>query len=369
MTIDSSTQTKLNPLEIFHHCNNVLNRPVYIAGPMVRYSKLPFRQICRDYHADLVYSPMILAREFVRNSIARATDFSTTEDDTPLVIQVGTNNVTDLLRFVEMVKDHCAAISINCGCPVKEQVREGIGAALMLDSAKVAKLVRAVKLKYGDAVLIETKIRIHDDINKTVQFVHEVQDAGVDWISVHGRTKDTRSSVPVNLEAIKIVKQSIASSENSRKVPVVANGDCFMPLDINRIVKATGVNGVMAVRGVLNNPCLFAPQQYDRCTWGAVEKFLNYAMEYSLPFRIIQHHLSCMLESSLNKEARKQLNECNSMVEMLDWFDEKFELKRIEDDGFGEDKYLDGPFAKLAGEADGDCEDDRKLLAKKMKLQ
>lgn len=76
-----------------------------------------------------------------------------------------------------------------------------------------------------------------------------------------------------------------------------------------------------------------------------------------------------MLESSLNKEARKQLNECNSMVEMLDWFDENFELRRVEDAGFGEDKYLEGPLAKPAGEADANCEDDGKLVAKKMRLQ
>lgn len=318
---------KLDPLAVFKQCK-LEKRPVYIAGPMVRYSKLPFRELMRDYGADIVYSPMILAREFVRNSIARLSDFSTNKRDKVLIVQVGTNNVVDLLRFVEMIHPYCDGIGINCGCPVKEQVREGIGAALMSDADKVAAMVKAVKDKYGALVRLETKIRIHSEIRETVEFARKVEAAGVDWITVHGRTKDTRSSQPADMQAIRIIKESIKS------VPVVANGDCFAFEDIARIAEQTNVDGIMAVRGVLNNPCLF--QGFKSTTWGAVERFWNYSLEYGLPYRIIQHHLSCMMENGMSKQLRRQLNECNSMVEMIDWFDDNFNLKRIDQKGYGE---------------------------------
>lgn len=316
-------------LEVFQKCK-AENRPVRIAGPMVRYSKLPFRQLVREYNCDIVYSPMILAREFVRNKHARNSDFTTNKSDFPLVVQVGCNNVTDLLRFVEMIYPYCDAVGINCGCPVREQVREGIGAALMSDKSKVAKFVREVKKQYNGKILIEAKIRIHENIQETVDFVKEIEAAGVDWITIHGRTKDTRSSVAANFEAIRTVSEAISHC------PVIANGDCFKPEDLDKIAKTCKVAGVMAVRGILSNPCIF--KNYLTCTFGAIEKFWNYSMEYALPFRIIQHHLSCMIEDSgISRNLRKQLNECNSLVELVDWFDTNFDLKRVEEVGFGND--------------------------------
>ena len=75
---------------------------------------------------------MILAREFVRNQTARDSDFTTNEKDTPTIaVQFGANNALDLVRAVELIKPYVDDIGCNCGCPIKEQVREGIGACVM----------------------------------------------------------------------------------------------------------------------------------------------------------------------------------------------------------------------------------------------
>lgn len=315
-----------NPLRIFQRCK-AEGRPAHIAGPMVRYSKLPFRALVRHYNCDIVYSPMILAREFVRNGIARLSDFTTNNFDAPLIVQVGTNNVTDLLRFVEMIHPYVDAIGINCGCPIKEQVREGIGAALMSEPELVATMVKAVKDKFGSKVTLETKIRIHPDIEETIAFVKKVEAAGADFITVHGRTKSTRSSQPANFDAIKTVKQAVS-------IPVVANGDCFSLEDCNRIAKITGCDGVMAVRGILANPALFAG--YSKAPWGCVERFVEYATAFGLPYRLTQHHLACMLEGQISKALYKELMECKHLAQLIDFFDEHFILKRPWDEGFGQ---------------------------------
>lgn len=316
---------KNNPLHILKTLKSRHGRPAYVAGPMVRYSKLPFRELVRTYDADIVYTPMILAKEFVRNDIARISDFSTNEKDSPVIVQVGVNNAEDLMKFVAMIYPFVDGIGINCGCPIRDQVRAGIGAALMLKPDLVASMVKAVKDKYGDTVCIETKIRIHNDLLETLEFVKKVEASGVDFITVHGRTKNTRSSVPVDLEAIKLVK-AVA------KVPVVANGDCFSVEDATRIAEYTGADGIMSARGILSNPALFAG--FSHTPWKAIELFFDLVLRYGLPFRVTQHHISEMLDKVIPKKYIRQMNETNGMVEMIDWFDGLFVLKRRNEAGF-----------------------------------
>lgn len=300
-------------------------RPVTVAGPMVRYLKLPFRETCRHFGVDIVYTPMILAREFVRNDMARLSDYTTNRRDQCVVAQVGANNVEDLVRFCDLIHPYVDGIGLNCGCPIRDQVREGIGAALMSKPELVADMVRAVKDKYGDKLCIETKIRIHWDLEETVRFAKGVEAAGVDYITVHGRTKNTRSLVPVNLEAIKLVKASVS-------VPVVANGDCFSAGDCQRIADYTKVDGVMSARGVLANPALFAG--YTTTPWSAIEVLLDAALAYGLSFRLLQHHVSQMADKLLPKLSMRQLHALKLNIELIDWLDDNFVVHRKDDPGF-----------------------------------
>lgn len=315
---------KNDPLHILRTRKKTHNRPATIAGPMVRYSKLPFRQTCANYNVDMVYTPMILAREFVRNKYARLADLSTNSKEPPLVVQAGVNNVTDLLRFAQMVSPYCAGIGINCGCPIKDQVRQGIGSALMHNPYLLTDMVKSVKAKYGDTLRIETKIRIHDDLQVTLSLCNRLIDAGVDWITVHGRTKDTKSSVPVNLQAIKFIRENI----KDKNLPIVANGDCFTYSDFIRISEYTGVDGVMSARGLLENPALFAG--FDKCPWDAVELFWHYSMEFgTLPYQLLQHHLHYMLKSiGVSESLLKDFKQVRNTCELIDWFDTNFILQR-----------------------------------------
>lgn len=315
-----------HPLKVIQRINEVEKRPAYIAGPMVRYSKLPFRELVRQYKVDIVYTPMILAREFVRNQTARNSDFTTNERDTPVIAQFGANSPLDLIRAAELIHPYVDGIGLNCGCPIKEQVREGIGAALMTDPHKVADMVRAVKNHMGKDFCVEVKIRIHKNLEDTVKYVKLVEEAGADFITVHGRLKAQRSSTRPNYDAIKLVKESVS-------IPVVANGDCFSLKDANEIAEYTGCNGVMAVRGLLQNPALFSG--YDTCPWQAIEKFFEYATAYGLPFRLTQHHLSEMLEGNVSKTDKKEMNDTKNLCELIDWFDTKFDLKRKGETGYG----------------------------------
>lgn len=309
-------------------------RPATVSGPMVRYSKLAFRKLCHDYKTDITYTPMILAREFVRNGHARISDLTINKDDTPVVAQVGVNNVTDMLRFVEMICPYVDAIGINCGCPIREQVREGIGCALIYNEDLMVDMVSAVKRKYGNKIRLETKIRIHEHKTpeRTLILCKRLCEAGVDWITIHGRLRTTRSSEPVDLDAIKYLIERIKDEYN---IPVVANGDCFTENDMAKIQKYTGADGVMSARGLLSNPALFAG--YDKCPWGCLEKFIYYCIEFGgLPYQLIQHHVYCMMENmAVEKRYLKEMMNVRTLVELLTWFETNFVFKRYGDDDFG----------------------------------
>lgn len=330
-----------HPLKVINRINATENRPAYIAGPMVRYSKLPFRELVRHFAVDIVYTPMILAREFVRNQTARDSDFTTNEKDTPTIAQFGANNALDLVRAVELIKPYVDGIGLNCGCPIKEQVREGIGAALMESPEKVAEMVRAVKSAFGADFCVEVKIRIHKDLNDTVRYAQMVEAAGADYLTVHGRTKTQRSREAADFDAIRLVKQSV-------KIPVVANGDAFSLDDAHRIAEYTGCNGVMAVRGILSNPALFAG--YKSTPWHAIEIFWDLVTAYGLPYRLTQHHLSEMLEGNVSKADKRDMNEQKNLAELIEWFDARFELRRFNEPGFGEDR-SEYPWRKSAVKA------------------
>lgn len=321
-----------DPLHIIKTRLETHGRPATISGPMVRYSKLAFRQLCHYYDTDIVYTPMILAREFVRNKYARISDFTTNKEDSPVIAQVGVNNTTDLLRVIEMICPFVDGIGVNCGCPIKEQVREGIGCALIYNEDLMVDMVEKVKLRYGNKLRMEMKIRIHEHEKpeRTLRLCERLCDAGVDWITVHGRLKGTRSSQPVDLNAIKYIIDEL----KGRNVPVVANGDCFTVADMTRIQDFTGAHGVMSARGLLNNPALFAG--FGKCPWGCLERFIYYCIDIGgLPIQLVLHHVYCMLENmQVVKRYLKQIMSLQSMVELLMWLETNFQFKRYGQSGF-----------------------------------
>lgn len=325
---------KNDPLQVIRTRKATHGRPATIAGPMVRYSKIAFRQTVRHHNVDIVYTPMMLAREYVRNRHARLTDFSTTKDDTPLIVQVGCNNVTDLLKFVEMVSPYCDGIGINCGCPIREQVREGIGCALIYNPKLLSEMVSSVKSKYGDKVRIETKIRIHDQWDETVSLCYSLAESGVDWITIHGRKRSTRSSEPVNIDAMRYIMTKIKSQYPD--LPLVANGDCFHYEDIQKFADILPIDGIMSARGILKNPALFDGAPH--CPWGCIERFWYYAVEIGgLPFQLAQHHFHCMLDDmGIRRRLLAELMRTKSYSEMLDWFDDHFDLRREGEHLYGE---------------------------------
>ncbi|PIA16614.1 FMN-linked oxidoreductase [Coemansia reversa NRRL 1564] len=274
---------------------------------MVRYSKGAFRELVRDYDVDIAYTPMILADVFKSSAFARQ-DYTTNNSDCPVVVQFAAHNPTDFAQAAELVAPYADGIDLNCGCPQKWAYKECIGAYLSERPEAVQDMLHAIKSAVN--IPCSIKIRKHpSDMRKTVELVRRAEKMGVDWITVHGRTRHQKSTEPVDYEAIRLVKESVS-------IPVLANGGIFSISDADTMYYKTAVNGVMSARGLLQNPALFAG--YAQTPLTSVEKYVNLALAYGTPFFILHHHLIFMLESVMSSVERKTFNCLSSTPAILD---------------------------------------------------
>jgi tRNA-dihydrouridine synthase 4 len=271
---------------------------------------------------------MILAHEFIRSQIARDSDFTTcslereaTADGRShaLIAQFASSDPTEFARAAELIGPWVDGVDLNCGCPQSWALKEGIGCSLMSNPDLVASMVRAVKSRLDPSKSVSCKIRIHKDLNETLRWVQIVQDAGVDFITVHGRTRTQRSSTPPDYAAIRTIKSNAC-------VPVLANGDGYKYTDIKQIAARTGVDGVMAARGILENPALF--DGHDSTPVECVHKFLEKAGRYPIPFPLVLHHISEMTARmpGMTKRMRRSLMECRDLVDLIDYTEDKWRI-------------------------------------------
>ncbi|KAJ1649857.1 tRNA dihydrouridine synthase [Dispira simplex] len=283
---------------------------------MVRYSKLPFRTLVRQYNVDIVYTPMILADVFRRSDYSRECEFITCPDETPLVVQFAANDGVHLADAAELVAPWVDAIDINCGCPQRWAYAEQLGAYLMEQPELVRDMVRMCKARVNKPCAI--KIRVHKDLKMTCEFIKRAEAVGVDWITIHGRTRQQKSTEPVNLDAIKFGKE-VAS------VPVVGNGDVFSLGDAQRMVESTGVNGVMAARGLLQNPALF--DGYSETPLECIQKFVDLSIGLGSNTYLFHHHLMFMFENVMTSAERKTFNVLASTSAILNHLDYHYGIR------------------------------------------
>ncbi|XP_044279307.1 tRNA-dihydrouridine(20a/20b) synthase [NAD(P)+]-like isoform X2 [Varanus komodoensis] len=236
------------PIDLFHTGNIVK-----ICAPMVRYSKLSFRTLVRKYNCDLCYTPMIVATDFVRSVKARNSEFTTNQGDHPLIVQFAAKEAQVLADAAHIISPFADGIDLNCGCPQRWAMTEGYGACLINKPELVQEMVRLVRNQVENPMFtVSIKIRIHDDLKRTVDLCQKAEAAGVSWITVHGRNVEERHQ-PVHYDAIKIIKQSMS-------IPVVANGDMKSLKDVEDIHQITGADG--------------KPTSWMTFQWTAVATFL-----------------------------------------------------------------------------------------------
>ena len=296
-----------------------------IQAPMVRYSKLPFRNLVKLYDVDVTYTPMILSDVFRNSHQSRSSEFTTNVEDSVVIVQFAASNSKDAADASELVAKYCNGVDINCGCPQPWAIKEEIGSALLKKPQVICDIIQQVKrrtspvkLSDGAEFPISIKIRIDSDLRKTVELCKRAQQMGCSWITVHGRTKKQKNSNQVNYEAIKLIKSEL-------EIPVFFNGGINTLTEANEMQKYTNTDGVMVAQGLLNNPALFTG--VEKTPKECVEKFIQLSLENGTNHYIFHHHLMYMLTSWMSKKERKVFNQLGTIPSIIDHLDYHYDIR------------------------------------------
>jgi len=211
-----------------------IRKPLFICAPMVRYSKLHFRKLVKLYNTDVVYTPMIYAKDFLASENCRNVEFTTDCHDSPIV-QFAAKNPVEFADAAELVYGRASGIDLNCGCPKSDVRKEGYGSKLLEDPQLISDIVKQTRGRITSPdFTVSIKIRIKYPLEQTVDLCKKLEHVGVDHIAVHGRTVAMRKE-PADYEAIKLIKSSVT-------VPVYANGGCKTYEDALNIAALTNVD-------------------------------------------------------------------------------------------------------------------------------
>ncbi len=228
------------------------NTPLALA-PMAGVTDSAFRTICKRYGADITFSEMVSSRALVYQDSKTTSLLARAEDEVPFAVQLFGNDPVCLRKAAEIALSRTGAdiIDINMGCPTPKIVKGGDGSALMKNPALAADIVR--EIKRGVNVPVSVKFRKGWDGGSVnaVEFAKVLEDAGADFLTIHGRTRVAMYSGRADWDIIREVVGAVS-------IPVIANGDVFSADDAVKMRKWTGAAGVMIGRATFGNPWIFS---------------------------------------------------------------------------------------------------------------
>lgn len=224
-----------------------------LLAPMEDVSDPPFRALCKEQGADVVYTEFISSEGLIRDAAKSVMKLDIYEKERPVGIQIFGANLDSMLRSVEIVEASGPdIIDINFGCPVKKVVSKGAGAGILKDIDLMVKLTEAMVKHTKLPVTVKTRLGWDHDSIKIVEVAERIQDAGAKAIAIHGRTRAQMYKGNANWIPIAEVKN------NPRMhIPVFGNGDVDSPERAVEMRDQYGLDGAMIGRATIGYPWFF----------------------------------------------------------------------------------------------------------------
>lgn len=248
-------------------------------APLAGYTDLPFRNVVKKFGADLTFSEMISSNALQHNSQKTFKMLEKSSNETPYIVQIAGSDLVAIRDAVEILNDieGIDGIDLNCGCPVPKVVSQSSGSSLLLDLPHLAKIIETIK-KHSNKQYTSAKVRLGYIDKIPEQIARAVEESGVDFMSVHGRTRAGAYKAPVDYEAIAKIKQSV-------KIPVLANGDITSYEKAMEVKNITGCDSLMIGRGAIGNPWIFYQLKHGKSM-----------VDEELKAKIILEHYDSMIE-------------------------------------------------------------------------
>ena len=224
-----------------------------LLAPMEDVSDPPFRALCKENGADVVYTEFISSEGLIRDAAKSVIKLDIYEKERPVGIQIFGANLDSMLQAVDIVeKSNPDIIDINYGCPVKKVVSKGAGAGILKDLCLMESLTKAIVERTSLPVTVKTRLGWDHDSIKIVEVAERLQDVGCKAIAIHGRTRAQMYKGDADWSYIEKVKN------NPRMhIPVFANGDINTPERAMFVRDELGLDGAMIGRASIGNPWFF----------------------------------------------------------------------------------------------------------------
>lgn len=224
-----------------------------LLAPMEDVSDPPFRALCKEQGADVVYTEFVSSEGLIRNATKSVMKLDIYENERPVGIQIFGSNLESMLQTIDIVeKSNPDIIDINFGCPVKKVVSKGAGAGILKDICLMEQLTAEMVKRTKLPITVKTRLGWDHDSIKIVEVAERLQDVGCKAIAIHGRTRAQMYKGSADWKPIAEVKN------NPRMhIPVFGNGDVDSPEKAMEMRDIYGLDGAMIGRASIGNPWFF----------------------------------------------------------------------------------------------------------------
>ncbi|MGB9852295.1 MAG: tRNA dihydrouridine synthase DusB [Candidatus Kapaibacteriota bacterium] len=235
---------------------NIIIENAIVLAPMEDVTEKPFRMICKEYGADVVYSEFISSEALYRgvDKSIRKIDFD--ERERPIGIQIFGANDEPMVESAKLVeKFQPDFIDINYGCWVKNVVKNNAGAAMLKQPERMTELTRLVVKSVNLPVTVKTRLGWDRSSIVICDVAKRLEDVGISAIAIHCRTREDAHKGEADWSWIAKVKEVVS-------IPVILNGDVKTAYDVKRAFDETGCDAVMIGRAAIGNPFIFREAKY-----------------------------------------------------------------------------------------------------------
>ena len=240
-----------------------------LLAPMEDVSDPPFRALCKEQGADVVYTEFISSEGLIRSAQKSIMKLDIYEKERPVGIQIFGANLESMLQTIDIVeKSNPDIIDINFGCPVKKVVSKGAGAGILKDIDLMVKLTSEMVKRTSIPITVKTRLGWDDSTIKIVEVAERLQDVGIKAIAIHGRTRAQMYKGNADWNLISEVKNN-----KRMHIPVFGNGDVNSPEKARIMRDDYGLDGAMIGRASIGNPWFFKQ----------VKEYLNTGISVSSP--------------------------------------------------------------------------------------
>jgi nifR3 family TIM-barrel protein len=227
-------------------------RPVVLA-PMEDITDSPFRQLCRHFGADMVFTEFISSEGLIRDAVKSTGKMCFSNQERPVGVQIFGHDMDSMKRAVEKAEEVSPdLVDINWGCPVRKVISKGAGAGMLRDMGKMAVITSAIVKTTKLPVTVKTRVGWDDRSKNILDIALRLQDTGIKAITIHGRTKEQLYSGKADWNLIAEVK-----NDSRIHIPVIGNGDVDTAEKALAVFNKYQVDGIMVGRAAIGNPWLF----------------------------------------------------------------------------------------------------------------